>query len=303
MEKSTRPAPSAADSFSRPSHPAPSASDSFSHPVGLKKSRSQHFLTDREVLKAEANALEAQGKDVLEIGAGDGRLSQLVYSHAPNSLTLVELDKQWAGKLRAKFNRKRGVKILNQDVLELPDSLPIDRVIGNIPYQITSPILLKLAKWKPERAVLCIQKEVAARMAAQAGSSEYGRLSVFAQLHFEIKPLIFVPRTSFHPVPKVDSTVLLLKPKAGSHALPPHLDLISAALFSHRLASVGNALLHSRRLWGWDKKKARQAAQTLKCPEKKVFQLDPSEVVDIAKALPALHARAIGRPTRPPKQV
>lgn len=262
-------------------------SDPFLRPAGLRRSRSQHFLIDREILRTEAEALQPQGKTVLEIGAGDGRLSERILALRPASLLLVELDPHWAGRLRAKFNRKKGVKILQQDVLDLPDDARFDGVIGNIPYQITSPILLKLARWTYSRAILCVQKEVAERMQAPSGSSEYGRFSVFAQLHFEIRPLLSVPRTSFHPPPNVDSVVLALQPKPDALALPAHLDVIGAALFSHRLASVANALRHERRRWGWDKAQARAMAIMVKYAARKVFTLTPQEVADIAARLPA----------------
>ncbi|MDE1798688.1 MAG: hypothetical protein KGH63_04775, partial [Candidatus Micrarchaeota archaeon] len=154
-------------------------------------------------------------------------------------------------------------------------------------------LLVKLGQWKFKRAVLCVQKEVASRLAAAPGSSEYGRMSIFAQLHFDITPALDVPRTSFHPVPNVDSAVILLTPRRGSSKLPPNLEAVSAALFSHRLASVANALLHSRRLWGWDKAKAREVARGVKYAQRKVLTLSPDEVSELARALPPLPKRKV----------
>lgn len=262
--------------------PSPLASPRFQ----LKKSRSQHFLTDESVLEGEAEALDLRGEAVLEIGSGDGRLSERLLAREPSSLTLVELDSKWADYLKEKFAKDARVSVMQADFLSLADDFPASRIAGNIPYQITSPILLKLGRMKFSRAILCIQKEVAERMVAEAGSSEYGRLSVYAQLHFGIQLLAEVPRTSFTPQPKVDSSVVLLQPIASARSLPPHLDLVTAALFSHRLQTLGQALVHARRLWGWDKEEARQWGRKLKMDVTRVFQLKPAQVVEIASLLP-----------------
>ncbi len=262
--------------------------EAFLRPEGLKRHHGQHFLTDRGILFREAEALQCEGKRVIEIGAGDGRLTKLILRQKPSELTAVELDKRWVAHLRKKLSGYKQAKVVQLDALELPDDYEVDGVIGNIPYYITSPLLVKLGKWKFGRAVLCVQKEVAERLAAKPGSSSYGRMSVYAQLHFEMEHLLDVPRTAFHPVPKVDSAVILLKPKAGAGALPPNLEAVSAALFSHRLASVANALLHSRRSWKWDKAQMREMARTVKYAQRKVLTLGPDEVLEIANVLPAM---------------
>ncbi|VVB56685.1 putative ribosomal RNA small subunit methyltransferase A [uncultured archaeon] len=289
-----RPHPSAA---SRPSSVLPAPPSSLSSPhFELKKSRSQNFLTDARVLEGEAEALDVKGEAVLEIGAGDGRLSERILQRGPASLLLVEMDGRWAEYLRQKFRGEPRVQVVEADFLSLPDTLApagpstpssFSRIAGNIPYQITSPILLKLGRMKFAKAVLCVQKEVAERLAAPAGSSEYGRLSVYAQLRFEMQILEQVPRTSFTPPPKVDSAILCLTPKSGVEALPPHLDALTAALFSHRLQSAAGALVHARSHWGWSKAEARAQAQNLKIPARRVFQLAPDEFAELARALPA----------------
>jgi 16S rRNA (adenine1518-N6/adenine1519-N6)-dimethyltransferase len=264
----------------------PLKSKPASSSIPLKKSRSQHFLTDASVLEGEAEALDARGEAVLEIGAGDGRLSEKLLARGPSSLTLVELDPKWADYLKEKFERDARVSVMCEDFLLIPDDFPASRIAGNIPYQITSQILLKLGRMKFEKAVLCVQKEVAGRMAAKAGTSNYGRLSVYAQLHFDLQILAQVPRASFTPQPKVDSSVVLLQPSASARSLPPHLDLVTAALFSHRLQTIPQALVHARRLWGWDKDEARQWGRKLKMDQTRVFQLGPKELLGIARLLP-----------------
>ena len=253
----------------------------------LKKSRSQHFLADALVLKSEARILEAKGKTVLEIGAGDGRLSEQVLAQAPKKLTLVEYDPQWAGFLREKFKGDERVEVLHTDFLKLPDSFPATHIIGNIPYQITSEILIKLGKMKFKRAVLCVQKEVAARLISEAGTSEYGRLTVFAQTRFIVEYFGSIPRESFTPPPKVDSSIIILTPNPTAKSLPDNLDIVTAALFSHRLKNVSGSIFHSRHVWGWSKDEAREIAQNLYMSERRVFEMEPGQVVELAKSLPA----------------
>ncbi len=270
--------------------PTPSFSLSTHSPLkfALKKSRSQHFLTDSSVLEGEAEALDVKDEAVLEIGGGDGRLSEKLLARNPSSLTLVELDTNWAGFLKQKFFSDKRVIVLEADFLTLSNDFPTTRIAGNIPYQITSSILLKLGKMKFSKAVLCVQKEVAERLISPAGSSEYGRLSVYAQLHFDMQILAQVPRSSFTPPPKVDSSILCLMPRAGADALPPHLEAVTAALFSHRLQTVSQALLHSRSVWGWSKEEARAHFQNIKIGPRRVFQLKAGEVAELARLLPAV---------------
>ncbi len=258
----------------------------------LKKSRSQHFLADALVLKSEARLLQAKGKAVLEIGAGDGRLSEQVLAQAPKKLTLVEYDSQWAEYLREKFKANGQVEILHKDFLELPDNFPATHIIGNIPYQITSDIILKLGRMKFMRAVICVQKEVAARLMAEAGSSEYGRMSVFAQTRFHVEYFGSIPRTSFTPPPKVDSSIIILTPNPMAKTLPAHLDVVTAALFSHRLKNVSGSIFHSRHIWGWSKEEARKIAQNLYMADARVFELEPAQVVTLAKSLPAQKSKS-----------
>ncbi|MFH1307031.1 MAG: 16S rRNA (adenine(1518)-N(6)/adenine(1519)-N(6))-dimethyltransferase RsmA [Candidatus Micrarchaeota archaeon] len=252
----------------------------------LSKQKAQHFLANNSILNEEAKILQPEDMDVLEIGAGDGRLSQNILKYNPKSLALVEIDSYWANYLRKKFSKNKKVKIINSDFLKLPNSHSAQIIAGNIPYNITSKILVKLSKMKFLHAVLCMQKEVVQRICAPSSTSKYGRLSAFCQLHFLLNPLFPISKEFFHPPPKVDSQLVQLIPRKSAK-LPKNLDKVSSALFSHRLASVQNALFHSRKLWGWSKQKARkEASKRVKFKERKVFMLAPEEVVEIARTLP-----------------
>jgi 16S rRNA (adenine1518-N6/adenine1519-N6)-dimethyltransferase len=179
-----------------------------------------------------ARVVEAVGdvseSTVLEIGPGRGILTSLLARRTPR-LIAVELDRVLAAQLRLKFGMARNVEILEADVLAIDfDSLfgpkpglgrpgmefkpqPV-RVVGNLPYYITSDILLRLFAFSKyfESIVIMVQREVADRIAAEPGGSEYGVLSATAQLYARVEKLFTVPPGAFSPPPKVHSAVLRL---------------------------------------------------------------------------------------------
>ena len=243
----------------------------------------QNFLADESVLEFEAQSAQVAGKSVLEIGAGDGRLTSKLLSAGAGHIVAVELDPKLAKALRMKFHTR--VKVVEGDFLEFGESVRFNSIVGNIPYYITSPILFKLARMEFDLAVLCVQKEVAQRLMAAPASSNYGRLSVSAQLCFDIETLALVEKSAFQPVPKVDSCIISLR-KTG-FALDESAERIIGALFSHRKKSVRNAVIDARStLFGSsDKKKADAVAQTLKYSDRKVFTLTSQEVLEVARQL------------------
>jgi len=245
----------------------------------------QNFLVDENVLAYEAECADVKGNSVLEIGAGDGRLTAKLLSAGAGHITAVEFDPKLAKSLRIRFSTAKRVRVLEGDFLEFDESARFGRVVGNIPYYITSPILLKLARMDFGKAVICMQKEVAGRMMAEPGSREYGRLSVFSQLTFRSEMLALVERTAFDPVPKVDSCILSLE-KTG-FVMEGEEEKAVGALFSHKKKSVKNAVVDARQgLFGsGDKHAAGAFAQTLKYSGRKVFTLAPSEALEVARQI------------------
>ena len=179
---------------------------------GPKKSLGQHWLKDPEILADIAEAAELTGDDVvLEIGPGLGTLTSRLLARA-NSVTAVEFDADLARKLPGQFPGKK-LTVVNQDVLQFDlNQLPKNyKVVANVPYYITSKIVEKLmtAENKPSIAVLLVQKEVAERIAAEAGNMSV--LSVSVQIFAEAELDIEVSRQFFTPPPKVDSQVVVLR--------------------------------------------------------------------------------------------
>jgi 16S rRNA (adenine1518-N6/adenine1519-N6)-dimethyltransferase len=189
----------------------------------------QHFLTSEDAAQRIVDALgDISQTTVLEIGPGRGILTSLLARRA-RRLIAVELDRVLAAQLRLKFGMARNVEVLEADILSIDlDSLfgpkpglgqpgiefkpqPL-KVVGNLPYYITSEILLRLFEFSKyfESIVVMVQREVAERVAAEPGGSEYGLLSATAQLHARVENLFTLPPGAFSPPPKVHSSVLRL---------------------------------------------------------------------------------------------
>ena len=195
----------------------------------IKPKLGQHFLTSEESAIRIVDALgDVSDTTVLEIGPGRGILTSLLAKRV-RRLIAVELDRVLAAQLRLKFGMYRNVEVIEADVLAIDiDSLfgpkpglgrpgielkpqPV-RVVGNLPYYITSDILLRLFAFSKyfDSIVIMVQKEVADRIAAEPGSSDFGMLSATTQLYARVENLFTLPPGAFSPPPKVHSSVLRL---------------------------------------------------------------------------------------------
>ncbi len=204
-----------------------------------RKRFGQHFLTDDYVLGAIVDLIDPQpGQALVEIGPGLGALTWPVLQRC-GALTVIELDRDLATRLR----RRGGLTVIEADVLQVDfDALaqlmsrPL-RLLGNLPYNISTPILFHLLKSADRVADqhFMLQKEVADRMAAAPGGKDYGRLSVMLQWRYHIDTVLEVPPQAFDPPPRVDSAIVRMQPlpaPAGQGlALLP--ELVSVA-FSQR---------------------------------------------------------------------
>lgn len=186
-----------------------------------KKSLGQNFLIDLNIVKKITSLTNISNKNILEIGPGKGMLTDQLLAQKPKSLILIEKDNILFENLKIKYKKFKQVKIYNDDILKfnLEEKLQKDTIIfGNLPYNISSQILTKIIRIKTNPArflylVFMFQKEMAARIIGKFGTPEYGRLSILTNYKLNILSKFNVSPNCFFPKPKVDSTVLLFKPK------------------------------------------------------------------------------------------
>ncbi|MDT8999435.1 16S rRNA (adenine(1518)-N(6)/adenine(1519)-N(6))-dimethyltransferase RsmA [Paucibacter sp. APW11] len=215
-----------------------------------RKRFGQHFLTDAAMIDAIIDAIApAAGDAMVEIGPGLGAMTLPLLARL-QPLTVIELDRDLAAKLR----KREGLQVIESDVLKVnfaalaAERAQRLRVVGNLPYNISTPILFHLLGFV-EHVVdqhFMLQKEVVERMAASPGSKDYGRLSVMLQWRYQIESVLDVPPECFDPPPRVDSAIVRMIP----HALPPAVD---AALLGELVASAFSQrrklLRHSLGVW------------------------------------------------------
>ncbi len=200
-----------------------------------KKALGQNFLTDKNVLARIVEAGAVSGDDrVMEVGPGRGSLTGTLADTGARVLA-VEIDRELAPLLEREFSGRENVEIVRADILDVDlAELLLSRyagkwkVVANLPYNISSQVLIRFLDNRElfSRMVLMLQKEVGERLIAPPGCKEYGILSVFCCLHFDIRREFIVKPGSFYPPPKVDSVVLRFEPLPA-----PRVDVGDEAFF------------------------------------------------------------------------
>ena len=212
----------------------------------VKKSLGQNFLVDDNIINKIIkinNSLE--NKPVLEIGPGRGALTEKILEHKPKELVAIEKDEDLFLFLKEKFKNFNQLKIINNDILNIIKKKNLEKkviVFGNLPYNISTQILasfILIDEWPPwyEVLIFMFQKEVADRILAKSNSKEFGRLSVLCNWRLDVKKQFDVSKNCFFPKPKINSTVLSIKPKKNNKFLiknPKNLETITRVLFSNR---------------------------------------------------------------------
>ena len=252
-----------------------------------KRRLGQHFLADPRILARIADALEINpGDTVLEIGPGPGGLTRALVERA-GRVVAIEKDRDLILPLRQRFPK---AEIVEGDALELAwDELvqPPFLLTGNIPYNITSPLLDKaLQPPLAQRIVFLVQREVADRVNAVAGTSAYGALTVGIQVTARTERLFTVPAGAFYPRPKVDSAALRLTPRpdpAVSPELRESFRALVVGLFGFRRKQLLRAL---RELTGRDAAPLRETLESVDLAETaRPEVLHPLEFVRLHRAL------------------
>ena len=210
--------------------------------IKAKKSLGQNFLTDKNILEKIVNVTAIKNKIIFEVGPGTGNLTSFILKNNPKKVFVIEKDNGLAEKLNVKFGKQ--LNIINDDILNINENSLFDEkvtVFGNLPYNISTEILSKwILNLKDNfwfnHLVLMFQKEVAERIIATFNKSTYGRLSILANWKLDIKKICDIKPSSFHPKPKVDSSLLFFKPKKKYYNFrnPKNLEMITRIFFNQR---------------------------------------------------------------------
>ncbi len=216
-----------------------------------RKRFGQHFLADAAILRRIVQAIAPKpGQRLVEIGPGEGAMTLPLLREA-RAMTVIELDRDLVPRLERAAAEIGELAIIHADVLTVDFSALAGggrlRVVGNLPYNISSPILFHCIDHLDaiEDMHFMLQKEVVERMAAAPGSKVYGRLSVMLQLACRVEPLIEVPPGAFRPPPKVDSAVVRLLPRTRDERpldVQATVERVVRAAFGQRRKTLANAV-------------------------------------------------------------
>jgi 16S rRNA (adenine1518-N6/adenine1519-N6)-dimethyltransferase len=217
-----------------------------------KKSLGQNFLIDNNILDKIIQLTEISKSEVVEIGPGTGNLTKRIIKQNPKNLILIEKDQILLDNLKKQLEEYNNIQIFNKDILKFDLEKKIKKnsiVFGNLPYNISSQILVKLIKfekWLPKykKLILMFQKEVADKILAKYNTTNYGRLSVLTAARLKITDSFNVSPNSFYPVPRVKSTVLVFEPIINKNFKVKNienLERISHAFFSRKRKMINKA--------------------------------------------------------------
>ena len=219
----------------------------------LKKSLGQNFLSDNNVLEKITSLDDLKGQTVIEIGPGSGNLTEFIIKRGAKKIILIEKDQRFCKLLKEKFGNHKGLEIHKRDILEYTlnqVSLKDTIVFGNLPYNISTQILVKfisLKIWPPfyKKIIFMFQKEVADRILASNNTREYGRISVLANFRLEMLQSFKVSKNCFFPKPLVDSKIIVFKPKIKlKHKIHDikNLEKITNIFFSNKRKMINKPL-------------------------------------------------------------
>ena len=242
-------------------------------PVILKKKFGQNFLIDNNILDKISKLIDTENIKILEIGPGDGKLTDKIIQKKPTKLTLVEVDKDLIKILKEKYVNLQNVEIINLDILKYNFKKDYDLVISNLPYNISSQVLVNLSSKEivPNYMILMFQKEFAKRLL----ESKLNSLNSLIKCVYDIKLSFNVSRNCFYPIPKVDSSVLTFKKKNKS-------------LLSYN--EIENFILFKRKLFSFKRKTLKNILKKYDLNEKfnlnnRVEDLKLTELIKLFKAI------------------
>ena len=263
--------------------------------IKLNKNLGQNYLIDKNKRDQIVDFGNISKEDViLEIGSGIGTLTIELAKKAERVIA-IEQDTKICEILARRLKEEKidNVELINDDALKV-DFPPFNKIISNLPYQISSPITFKFLDYDFDLAILMYQKEFADRMNGKVGTKDYSRLSAMLYFKCDVEKLTDVSCESFIPKPQIDSTVVKLTPKENK--IPDDdfktYSKFTKALFQHRNKKIRNALIDSRHIIGnIDKKVLKKRLNGIEDEElieylkKRVVVLTPEEIMDISLKL------------------
>jgi 16S rRNA (adenine1518-N6/adenine1519-N6)-dimethyltransferase len=211
--------------------------------ANLKKKFGQNFLVDNNILLKISNLIESENLNILEIGPGNGLLTDKVILKKPSQLTLVEIDKDLINYLKEKYLGEEYIEIINANILDMRLDSKYELIISNLPYNISSQVLVKLALLKnsANQLVLMFQKEFAQRLLEKNINSINSLIRCF----YNIKLEFHVSKNCFRPIPKVNSSILTFSKKDKKLLKNDEINdfiIFKRNLFSHKRKSLKNLL-------------------------------------------------------------
>ena len=256
-----------------------------------KKDLGQNFIINNNVVERIVKYAGVDRNDViLEIGAGLGTLTGKLAEHA-KKVYAIEVDPKLCKVLNDRFSTAKNVKIICEDVLKMAFPSDFNKIVSNLPYSIATPVTFKILGASFRLAVLMYQLDVAKRLAAQPGTKDYGRLTVAVYYKAEVQILEKVSKTAFYPKPKVDSAIVLLKPKTKLLRVSNEEFFLHVVrdLFSYRNKMLKKALSYLFSRKKLKKEKVKRIIDILEkrniSPQKRIYTLSPAEFVDIANVI------------------
>lgn len=252
--------------------------------IKLSKARSQHFLVDENILKEQVRLANIRDRDVvLEIGTGLGSLTSVLADSAKKVIT-VENDKRFIDYLEK--NLPSNVELIHDDILSI-DLPEFDKVVANIPYEISSKIVFKLLGYRFIAAVMIFQWEFAKRMVARCGSGDYSRLAVkiYSKAHCEI--LGKVSRNAFFPVPGVDSGMIELVPREPNFNINNEqiFNHVVDAVFNQKRKMIKNSLLNKHHWFKMNKDDFKKILDKIENLDRRGEELEVEELAELANDL------------------
>lgn len=256
------------------------------HSIHPNKRKGQTFIIDAGIIDRQISYADVSSKDVvLEIGSGLGALTCALAEKAKEVIT-IEVDRQFINVLDEVLSNYDNVKVIFGDALKL-DLPKVDKIISNIPYNISSHLTFKILDMQFEKAILMYQLEFAKRMIAAPGSKDYGRLTIGVYYRAHANILEEVPKTSFFPTPDVDSAMVELLPKEPPFNVQDEEGFfrVVRSLFIHAKKKLNSALNHYLKHLGIKKEEARKIIAKIPYRDMRVRSLEPEKVGIISDLL------------------